>query len=375
MATDFPIFVDVPEGTTPEPGTPDVDATYLNGLNGAVNTLENTVDGKVDAGELAAVATSGAYTDLVGAPFVPTTPGDIGAQPAGSYATTTQLDGKAPLEHVHDVGDLTVTGTASATTYLRGDGTWSTPESGGAVDSVNTQTGAVVLGHADVGATRLSVDGAYAATYDLDTTPVAPADLDPPAYSQAETDAAIAAAAGPVIFGTSMWDLGNVETAPRGPGYVNITLGSGVLWLQHFFAPRTSGAINRLVFGTREPAPAGITLARMAIFTVAGDGGITKVAQTASFTPTGTNTDQHQALATAGGFPASYTFQRGTRYAIGLLVVGTTPGAALGFSIPGAGFPPVITRRATGQTDIANTYTNAQLSDYYDAIYLAGYVG
>lgn len=87
MATEFPTFVDVPEGEEPEPGTPLVDADYLNSVNLAVNTIENSLPGYVDAGDLATVATTGAYTDLIGTPFIPTEPDDIGAAPAGSYQT------------------------------------------------------------------------------------------------------------------------------------------------------------------------------------------------------------------------------------------------------------------------------------------------
>src|SRR5690606_13921792 len=171
-----------------------VDADYLNAVNLAINTVENTLPGKVDAAALATVATSGAYDDLIGAPFIPTEPDDIGAQPAGSYATTSQLAGKADAEHTHGVEDIDATGTPSSSTFLRGDGAWATPaggvdeeavrdiiadalvagsnvtidvddtedtitisasgggSGGGAVDSVNGQTGEVVLEATDVGA-------------------------------------------------------------------------------------------------------------------------------------------------------------------------------------------------------------------------------
>jgi hypothetical protein len=85
VATSFPTFVDTPEGEEPEPGTPDVDAAYLNSVNVAINTVENSLPAFVQASELATVATTGAYTDLIGPPFIPAAPGDIGAQPAGSY--------------------------------------------------------------------------------------------------------------------------------------------------------------------------------------------------------------------------------------------------------------------------------------------------
>lgn len=220
MATEFPTFVDVPEGETPEPGTPLVNAAYLNALTGAVNIVENQLPAKANSASLATVATTGAYTDLVGAPFIPAEPGDIGAQPAGAYATTTDLADKADAEHTHTVGDLDATGTASATTYLRGDGSWAIPAGGssytdeqvrdvigtalvpganvtitpndagdtitiaatgggggGAVDSVNGQTGVVALDAADVGATAVSVDSVLVAALDIDSAAVTAADV------------------------------------------------------------------------------------------------------------------------------------------------------------------------------------------------------
>ena len=65
----------------------------------------------------------------------------------------TAIAGKAAAVHTHDVDDINATGTASSTTYLRGDGTWSTPAGGGggAVDSVNGDVGTVVLNQDDIG--------------------------------------------------------------------------------------------------------------------------------------------------------------------------------------------------------------------------------
>jgi len=48
-------------------------------------------DTAVQPGSLAPVATSGTYTDLTSKPTIPAAPADIGAQPAGDYATNTDL--------------------------------------------------------------------------------------------------------------------------------------------------------------------------------------------------------------------------------------------------------------------------------------------
>ena len=65
-------------------------------------------------------------------------------------AQETDIAGKAATVHTHDVDDINATGTPSSSTYLRGDGTWSTPAGGGTVDSVNGATGVVVLDQDDV---------------------------------------------------------------------------------------------------------------------------------------------------------------------------------------------------------------------------------
>lgn len=78
--------------------------------------------------ELAGVATSGAYSDLTGKPTL------------GSLAAKNQAA----------MADLAATGTPDNTTYLRGDGTWTTPPSA-PVTSVNGSTGAVTLTQDTVG--------------------------------------------------------------------------------------------------------------------------------------------------------------------------------------------------------------------------------
>jgi hypothetical protein len=63
----------------------------LDNLEGGVEAAAAVADTAAQVADLAPVATTGAYADLTGAPAIPADPADIGAQPAGDYATTTDL--------------------------------------------------------------------------------------------------------------------------------------------------------------------------------------------------------------------------------------------------------------------------------------------
>ena len=102
----------------------------VNGKTGAVVLSASDVgaatsaqgakaDTAVQPGDLATVATSGAYGDLSGTPTIPSSPGDVGA---------------APAVHTHTAGDVNSTG-ASAGEVLTADGSggaaWAEPSGGG----------------------------------------------------------------------------------------------------------------------------------------------------------------------------------------------------------------------------------------------------
>lgn len=101
---------------------------------GDVTGLSGALAGKQPAGDYATRSElfSGAYSDLTGRPSIPAVPGDIGAQPAGSYVTTGDArlsDARTPLPHTHPASDVTGLATV-ATTGAYGDlsGTPSIPE-------------------------------------------------------------------------------------------------------------------------------------------------------------------------------------------------------------------------------------------------------
>ena len=141
---------------------------------------------------------------------------------------------------------------------------------------------------------------------------------------------------------------------------------SGRLRLAYFTATRdvTIGALGLAVGDT---TVSGSTMSRLALFEASPTGAARKVAQTGNAPNLGSSqfgTD-YASLATAGGFPASYTLRAGRRYAIGWLQVATTPAALQVVSLVDSGRTPVASRMLDGQTDIADSYTAGQLdSDY-----------
>ena len=133
-----------------------------------------TISGKADTASLATVATSGDYADLTNKPTIPPpapvdsvngetgavvlSAADVGAQPAGSYATGAQ---GALADTAVQPGDLATVATTGSYGDLSNQPTIPPPAP---VDSVNSKTGAVVLSASDVGALdKATADGLYVA--------------------------------------------------------------------------------------------------------------------------------------------------------------------------------------------------------------------
>ena len=152
-----------------------------------------------------------------------------------------------------------------------------------------------------------------------------------------------------------------IQTPTLAPGNNNLRL--------CYFTARKAETIAsvRCLVGV---AQVGATLVRVGVYSVAANGDLTLVASTANdtalFSSTGSAT---KALS------ASFTKVRGTRYAIGVLLVGTSTGAQLygNTNILGAeaAVAPRLSGVVVGQSDLAATITAASVSDSAVQIYSA----
>lgn len=167
-------------------------------------------------------------------------------------------------------------------------------------------------------------------------------------------------------YGNSVWAAGSAEAFPRGGAGVG--MGTGIAVFAYFTAP-TATTITKLgVAVTDSGASSGLTLSRLGLYTVDGSGNLALVARTANDTAIGgTNAVPNSAsLATAGGFPASYQFTAGNRYAFAWLQVGTTPSGVAGETVGnGAGIAPRLSGRAFSQTDLATSYTDTDVGGFW----------
>lgn len=128
----------------------------------------------------------------------------------------------------------------------------------------------------------------------------------------------------------------SIDWLPRGHGVLgNAFAASGGLILNFFTAPYSFTATT-LTFCTGGTATAGLSLCRFGLFTVSEtitDGVtlptpvVTLVARTGNDTTIGNvQNTLYSRTFVSDGLPNSYNLVAGTRYAAGLLVIGTTPG-------------------------------------------------
>jgi len=137
---------------------------------------------------------------------------------------------------------------------------------------------------------------------------------------------------------------------------------SGTLQLTYFTARKTE-TINNVRMLTDGTAATGTTLARMGVYSVAGNGNLTLVAATASDATlfSGTYSPNLRALTTP------FSKVKGTRYAVGVLLVGTGMPTITATTCAGAdaGLAPRLCGLVPGQADLpANITAGTVLEDY-----------
>lgn len=179
---------------------------------------------------------------------------------------------------------------------------------------------------------------------------------------------------GPLVVngGNGADSAGGIETLPRWglSGFAGV---SGQLWLCYVTAARPV-TLTKLMVASGDTAAATATLGRMGLFTAAADGAVTLVARTASDTTIGASTysPYERALATAGGYPASYRLAAGKRYALGWLQLAATPMAVQGAYLLDPDTAPIMCRVVTGQTDILASYAAGSLASSFKYPYMRG---
>lgn len=160
-----------------------------------------------------------------------------------------------------------------------------------------------------------------------------------------------------------------VETFPRMAISFLVVTSGNVLY--SFFTPLTTLTVSQVTMLSGATAASGLTLARMGLVTFdEATGTATLVAQTASDTTlfTSTRTAFTRSFSTAGGFPATYTLNAGTRYGVALLCVGTTMPTIQGNSgiAEMSALTPRLSAIRTSQSDLSTvTVSSAQSQVLY----------
>lgn len=120
-----------------------------------------------------------------------------------------------------------------------------------------------------------------------------------------------------------------LDAFPRYIAASNVAGISGRAWAVYVTAPYNL-TVSQITFQGGTTQSAGLTLARFGLYT----GGVL-VARTANDTTlfNTASTTYTRSFDTAGGYPSTYDLTAGTRYAIVMIQVGTTPGSAIGLSV------------------------------------------
>jgi hypothetical protein len=137
----------------------------------------------------------------------------------------------------------------------------------------------------------------------------------------------------------------------------------GIYW--SFFTAAWTATVTQISMASSGSATA-LTLARMGLYTADASGNSTLVARTASDTTLFTSAALFtRSFATTGGYPASYTLQSGSRYAVAMMLVsGGNPGSMRGAACPAdvATLTPRAQGVRTGNSDLITSQGSGQFN-------------
>ena len=274
------------------------------------------------------------------------TPGVTGTLPVSNGGTgATTLTGI-----IKGSGTSALSAAAAGTDYVAPGGALGTPSSGNLANCTGLPvagiTGTLPVASGGTGATTLTgiVKGSGASAF---AAAVAGVDY---------ADPAIDSMLEPLTVGQSTMPRMAISAA-------NLPSGNGNLRVTYFTARKSETVTQvRVPCGT---AAVGATLARIGLYSVdPGTGDLTLVAST----PNDTGLWIVANTAYTKAFSASYAVTRGSRYAVGLIVVGTSTAPVFMGTGPGGastefGVAPRLCAVRTGRTDLDATIAAANLSD------------
>lgn len=170
---------------------------------------------------------------------------------------------------------------------------------------------------------------------------------------------------------------GAFQTADRVLCGSGISINSGRRYLGYFTAV-SGDSFSNLDIVTGAGAVVSVTAARLGLYTVAANGDLTLVCQTANDATIGVaaNTEYARALDATGGYPTTYTLARGARYAAAFYITAGTPPTIFGLSTNSV--LNTLSPRAVGfdnsgvGTDLNTSLTAAQISNVASLFYVAG---
>jgi len=162
------------------------------------------------------------------------------------------------------------------------------------------------------------------------------------------------------------------ETFSRFFATSSLTLATGTMrYVQ--FVPVQDITVSSIAISSGSVASASVTLARFGIYAINGSS-LQLVARTASDTTifNTASTVYTRSLDTTGGYPATYTLTAGTRYYVGLIVVGTTAGSVANTTLLAAqlaALSPALSYLLAAQSDLPTAPTIASLTVSTGPIY------